>query len=263
MISIRADQVTQVILSLFDFTRPTMPRAFNVLEGITRGKILVDDLTHPTWAVVHEVTYGTVYIGGQADAALIDSLVQHFRQTGDVGLGCWLDDPLNGMLPTHPDYDGRTLNFIERSSIMNDGHNPLPDGYIAAIRDQSLLKQSFDYESTLASFGTEEEILKHTLGVDIVLDDRVVSEAATGPSTHGWIEIGIVTAESHRQRGLATFACSRLIDICEAQGYRTWWDCAKQNIASTKLARKLGYRNEREYRYIWWARNKTSNAKRP
>jgi len=80
----------------------------------------------------------------------------------------------------------------------------------------------------------------------------VVCEAATGAPTHGLIEVGVTTHESHRQRGLATIACASLITRCEAQGYKTWWDCAKQNLSSTRLARKLGYQNEREYRYIWW-----------
>ena len=55
-------------------------------------------------------------------------------------------------------------------------------------------------------------------------------------------------------RGFAYLACARLIEACEERGYNTWWDCAKQNIASTKLARKLGYQNEQEYRYVWWAK---------
>ena len=42
MIQIPVDQVTKDILSLFEFNKPTMPRAFNALEGITRGEIFVD-----------------------------------------------------------------------------------------------------------------------------------------------------------------------------------------------------------------------------
>jgi RimJ/RimL family protein N-acetyltransferase len=35
-------------------------------------------------------------------------------------------------------------------------------------------------------------------------------------------------------------------------GQQTWWNCAKQNVASAALARKLGYRTEREYRVLAW-----------
>jgi RimJ/RimL family protein N-acetyltransferase len=256
LISITADQVTPEILSLFDITRPTMPRAFNVLEGMNRGQILVNDSARPAWAVVHEVTYGTLYIGGQVDASVLESLVYRIRQVSDVGIGCWLDDPLNHMLPPKPDYDGRTLYFTERSRSSSASQTALPKEYSVVMRDQQLLKRSPDYKSTLDSFGTEEKILQNTFGVLILHGDELACEAASGASTQGLIEVGVMTAESHRQRGLATIACSHLIEMCESLGFKTWWDCAKQNIASTKLARKLGYQDEREYRYVWWSGNR-------
>jgi RimJ/RimL family protein N-acetyltransferase len=83
----------------------------------------------------------------------------------------------------------------------------------------------------------------------------VLCEAATGAPTHGRIEVGVTTAEAHRQRGFATITCATLIALCEAQGYGTWWDCAKQNTPSARLARKLGYQNQQEYRYVWWAKH--------
>lgn len=255
MITIAAHQVTPDVLALFDLTKPTMPRAFNVLEGIIRGQILVDDPTHPAWGVVREVTYGTLYIGGQMNASLLASFVQHFRQLGDVGVGCWLNDRLNDMIPPNPDYDGRTLYFTNRSPFINPLEYQLPTGYTLIRRDQRLLKQSFDYETTVNAFTTEENVLQYTLGFVVLHNGRIVCEAATGAPTHGRIEVGVTTAESYRQRGFATLACARLIEACRAHGYTTWWDCAKQNIPSIQLARKLGYRNEKEYRYVWWARN--------
>jgi len=252
VIFISCNQVTPEISGLFDITKPTMPRALNVIEGITRGQILVDDQVHPTWAVVREATYGTLYFGGEINTLLVESFVEHFRKLGEVGIGCWLDDELNDMLPLDPDYDGRTLYFTERASHNDLLNIQLPSGYTLAMRDRSLFEQSFDYGSTLDSFGSLENVMNQTLGVVILYEDKVVCEAATGAPTHGLIEVGVTTHESHRQRGLAMIACAHLIEICETKGYKTWWDCAKQNIPSTRLARKLGYQNEREYRYIWW-----------
>lgn len=254
MITITNREVRPEVMALFDLNKPTMPRAFNVLEGVNHGQILVDDPTQPTWAVVRDAIYGTLYFGGQMGAPLLASIVEHFRESGEVGIGCWLDDPLNEMLAPSPDYDGRTLYFTERSPSHDPQRPELPSGYSLVPRDEHLFSQSFDYESTLASFGSVENAIRHTLGVIIIHDDLVICEAATGAPTHGWIEIGVTTAEGHRQKGLATIACARLIELCEARDLSTWWDCAKQNIPSIKLARKLGYQNEREYRYVWWAK---------
>lgn len=255
MLSITYQEVTPEILNLFDLDNPTMPRAFNVLEGIITGQIMVDSLTQPNWAVVREGIYGTLYFGGQITSSVIPSIFGHFFQFGGIGVGCWLDNPLNQILPASPDYDGFTLYFTERSSDETNLEalvSQLPSDYALISRDEQLFKKSFDYDSTLASFGSTENVMQHTLGVSLVEDDYLVCEAATGAPTHGLIEVGVTTHENYRQKGLATIACAKLIETCEAQGYSTWWDCAKQNTPSVRLARKLGYRNEKEYRYAWW-----------
>ena len=254
MLSIAADHITTETIGLFDLAKPTMPRAFLVLEGLNRGQIMADDPGQPTWAVVRDGVYGTLYFGGKISARLVASVVQHFREIGEVGIGCWLNEPLHDLIPADPYYDGRTLYFTERSS-MNDSTVPgLPDSFRLILRDERWFPKSFDYESTLASFGSVEKALEHTLGVIILDGETVVCEAATGAPTHGLIEVGVTTAEAYRGQGFATIACARLIELCEARGYRTWWDCAKQNTPSVKLARRLGYRNEQEYRYVWWAK---------
>jgi RimJ/RimL family protein N-acetyltransferase len=45
---------------------------------------------------------------------------------------------------------------------------------------------------------------------------------------------------------------SLFIRACEGLGYRTYWICARQNRASAAVARKLGFRTEREYRLWAW-----------
>lgn len=255
LLTIAHEEVTPEIQALFDITKPTMPRALQVLEGLNQGQILVDNPERPSTAVVRDGMYGTLYFGGRVDAPLIASLVQSFRQIGEVGIGCWLDDPLNKMIPGDFDYDGRTYYFTERSHDDPIENIDMPAGYRLAARDEHLFRKSFDYQSTLELFGSVEKVMQHTLGVVILHEEMVVCEAATAAPTHGLIEVGVTTAEPHRGRGLATIACARLIEICEEQGYKTWWDCAKQNSPSVRLAKKLGYQGNPEYRYIWWAKH--------
>ena len=246
--------MTPDLLALFDIHKPTMPRAFNVLEGLNRGQILVDDLEHPTCAAVRDGMYGTLYFGGKISAPLVEALVQHFRELGEVGIGCWPDDPLNEKIPPDCDYDGRTYYFTKRSPNNVLQNTQLPVGYRLLPRDEHLFRRSFDYQSTLDLFGREADVLQQTLGVVILHEDTVACEAATGAATHGLIEVGVSTAEPYRGRGLATIACAQLIETCEERGYKPWWDCAKQNIPSVQLAKKLGYQQEPEYRYVWWAK---------
>lgn len=255
MLQITPQQLTPTIVSLFDITKPTMPRAFNVLEGTASGQIFTDTLQNPTWAAVRDGAFGTLYFGGNVHAKLFTELLDHCRQIGDTGFGCWLDDELNGMIPPNADYDGRTLYYTERTHQTDPKPSALLSGYILAERDRALLKRSSEYQWNLEIFGNEDTVLRETMGVVILHGDEIVCEAGTGAPTQGMIEIGVNTAESHRQRGLAFMACTQLIVQCEARGLHPWWDCAKQNTPSVQLAEKLGFVNKREYRYVWWKKS--------
>lgn len=254
MIILTPADVTPEILALFDREQPTMPRALAVLAGITRGEIMADDLAEPTWAAVREATYSTLYLGGRLTAPLVADLVKRLRQQGDVGIGCWPESPLVAMVPPNPQYDGRTLYFPTRSPevALAPLLSGLPPGYRLVPRDEQLFASSFDAADTLASFGSLEQVMRHTRGVMILHGDRVACEAATGAPVEGRIEVGVTSDEQHRGIGLATAACAALIATCEAEGLATWWDCAAHNAASIHLARRLGFGEGREYRYLLW-----------
>jgi RimJ/RimL family protein N-acetyltransferase len=255
MLQILPEQVTPALYALFDPDMPTMPRAFTVLDGQITGQIITDDPAHPTWGAVYHASFETLYLGGTVDAALVHQLVDRLRQSGTVVLSRWPDDPLLALLPPQPDYDGRTLYFPNRSrdTRLELYLQQLPAGYELRRMDSQLFERSLDRDSSLAAFGSAEQVLAKSLGFFLMHGDEILCEAATGPVALGRIEVGVTTHEAYRGRGYATIACARLIQACEEQGYATWWDCAKQNVASVALAHKLGYRDEREYRVLAWS----------
>jgi hypothetical protein len=259
MLQIPSEQVTPALRGLFDPNMPTMPRALHVLDGHIAGQILADDPAQPTWAGVYEGTYGSLYLGGSFDAPLVRRLVDALRQAGDVLICRWPDDPLLQILPPQPDYDGWTLYFPNRSrdTRLDVYLQQLPAGYQLRYRDAALFERSLDRDSSLAALGSAEQVLAKSLGYFLMHGDEILCEAATGPFGQGQVEVGVTTHEGHRGRGYATIACAQLIQACEEQGYETWWDCAKQNVASTALARKLGYQGEREYRVLAWSKRRS------
>ncbi len=96
-------------------------------------------------------------------------------------------------------------------------------------------------------FGSIQQALEWGYGLCLVHGDELVCEAFAGPSAGGVIEIGVETHPRHMQKGYAVITCSHLIHIMEQQGFQTYWNCAKQNLPSAALARRLGYQTEREY----------------
>jgi predicted GNAT family acetyltransferase len=61
-----------------------------------------------------------------------------------------------------------------------------------------------------------------------------------------------ITHPAYRRRGLAAVVCARTIVECERRGNRTWWNAARANVGSVRLARRLGYRTERPYQTLIW-----------
>ncbi len=82
--------------------------------------------------------------------------------------------------------------------------------------------------------------------------DEILSEATVGPPGLGIYEPGVFTQEEHRGQGYGTMIVARLIQEIEAMGGRTFWNCDKDNLASAGIARKLGYRIEKEFRCMGW-----------
>jgi GNAT superfamily N-acetyltransferase len=65
-------------------------------------------------------------------------------------------------------------------------------------------------------------------------------------------EAGVVTERPYRGKGFGTIVVAHLLKWCDEIGCATYWDCVKLNIGSLKMARKLGYGNERSYKLLAW-----------
>ncbi len=92
--------------SLFEPRQPAALRCFAVLEGITAGKIFTDDPLNPTWAVVQEAGFGTIYPGGDLPPAIQNQMIADLRLQGEVLIGLWPDDPRCEQPPPGAEYEG-------------------------------------------------------------------------------------------------------------------------------------------------------------
>ncbi len=249
-IPIPAHQVSPSLRALFDMNQPLAIRCFAVLDGAIRGQIWTDDLAQPTWGAVEEAAFGTLFLGGRPEASLVHQLVAELRQERDVALALWPDHCYNQLLPPALDFDGWELEFTDRLQ----GVDPVPDLSVpggCALRaiDAAWFARCRYRDYYTAYFGSAEETLARGFGFCLVRGQELLSEAFAADAALGMIEIGTITGEAYRGRGYAALTCARLIRECEARGYRTYWNCAKDNQASAGLARRLGYQTEKEFRY--------------
>jgi len=257
MVRITSDQVTYLIRSLFRVDEMAASRCFAVLEGAVRtGKIIVDNLVDPKWAIVQEAVDNSLYLGGSIDAPSFTEVFAALRQEGDVLVGMPPGDPRIRYLPPDPIYDGRTLEFYDRP--MGEGLDTylrqVPADCIIKRLDRSLIMHTEWGPNDVTFYGGAEMWEKICFGYCLMRGDEILSEATVGPPGMGLYEPGVFTQKDHRGKGYGTMVVARLIQEIEAMGGRTYWNCAKQNIASGAVARKLGYRIEKEYRCMAWSK---------
>jgi RimJ/RimL family protein N-acetyltransferase len=255
MIEITSAKVTPPLRALFRTDEPQARRCFIVLDGIVNtGRIITNDPLNPTWAAVWEASHSGTYFGGQLDSATVAEVFINLRKENDVLVGFWLDDPRQDLLPPDPYYEGRALEFYHRpiGQGLDQYLRRIPEGCEVRQLDRDLIMRTEWGPDDVRLAGGIEVWEKTSLGFCLMEGNEMLCEATVGPSAIGLREPGVFTQEEHRGKGYATITTAHLIQAIETLGEETYWNCAKQNVASAAVAHKLGYQVEKEYRYMAW-----------
>jgi RimJ/RimL family protein N-acetyltransferase len=195
-----------------------------------------------------------LYRGGEYTAEVLQEAVQLLRHEGVVALGFRDGDSSTSYFPPNPDAGAECLEYDR--PIGNSDLSPLlgnlPPGYSIQRMDSTLWVRSPKQEGNLIRYGSMENFLQHGIAICILCGRDLVCEAYADMEIYGTRELGIFTQKPYRGQGFATIACAHLIQLCEAAGSSTYWDCVRLNAGSRALARKLGFINERAYRLLAW-----------
>ncbi len=254
MIEISSHLVTPTIKNLFDRNAPTGVRCFAVLGGGNAGRIFVDDLNRPIRAYVWERDDGTLYQGGVKDRQGLQQIVEMLRQEGIVALDFRDGDPHMDLFPPDPEAGAECIE-LDRLVGGSDlaPFLELPHGFTVHRMGRDLLTKSPRLDETLYRYGDLENYLKTGMDVCILHGNEFVGEAGADMEINGVREVGVVTEHAYRGgQGFGTKVTAHLLKWCDELGVATYWDCVRLNIGSLKIARKLGYGNERSYKILAW-----------
>ena len=83
-----------------------------------------------------------------------------------------------------------------------------------------------------------------------VVDGRIVGTAQTAAITDRYVDIGVGTDEPWRGRGFATAAASIVARRVRETGRTPVWSCGEDNMASLRVARKLGFEEVSRLTYV-------------
>jgi len=92
-----------------------------------------------------------------------------------------------------------------------------------------------------AGFSSIEEMLRTGFVAGAVVDNSLAAIAHVSALTDTRAEIGVATHRDHRKQGLSTAAASLAVGQVIESGRVANWSCGEDNLASLRVAEKLGF----------------------
>ena len=101
-----------------------------------------------------------------------------------------------------------------------------------------------------ASFRGALALGDHGAVAGAVVDGQIVGTAHTAAVTGAYAEIGVAVDEAWRRRGFATASASIVARRMRETGRTPVWSCGEDNMASLRVARKLGFEEVSRLTYV-------------
>lgn len=215
-----------------------------VAQQIQDGDIFVDSLTNCKSALFWTYT-GFAYITGMSDAVFLNDIYE-------LVLGRTSMNSRRFVLMTQDktvlDYFAKKDDvIIERRYLFSYESDQMPvdfslsSGYeLREIDDQLLTKISGKIVPSMF-WKCADQFLTNGKGYCITYRDEVVSWAFSAAVSSREIDIGIETKEEHKQKGLGLIVANKMIRYSMNQNKSPVWACYYKNIASARMAEKLGF----------------------
>ena len=218
---------------------------YSCLQGIM-GKIYATEAETPRAAFAHVGCFG--FYAGEPDRELV-----RFKPEGFAILTPQNEAWAVLIEETYPEAKKVTRYAIRKDTAfdaeqLRKNVLQLPDGYVLRPIDADLYDQCLENPLTadfVSSFSGKQHFLEYGRGMVVVKNGEIVAGASSYSRYREGIEIEVDTVPDERRRHLALAACSALILQCLEEGLYPSWDA--QNMASVRLAEKLGYVLDHEY----------------
>ena len=243
--------VNPSLQGIFDPDLPNSPALWAVLLGKHAGKAVVDDDLNPAQCMLR-TNAALSYFSQPTQQDFLDQALPYFRRRGPV----WLVWPHRTALRSPEPQAAQAVNRVEfmdydpHSNHLDKLKRQLPDSCRIQFIDQLLLERC-EWRSEMEFYaGSLDNFLEYGLGMCLLRGDEILAEAYASALGKTRAEIGAFTSQAYRGRGYATITCAYLIEACEQRGYQAYWSCDADHAASIRVARKLGFRQERPY-YIY------------
>ena len=138
---------------------------------------------------------------------------------------------------------GRSIRTLE--DITHLLTTPAPDYRHPAVRRLALadldLLESTPLELRSGLWASPRQMIEEGIVACAIVAGQIVSTALVTALSPRYAEIGVYTREDHRRQGYATAAASLVARAIQETGRIAVWGAGAHNVASLRVARKLGF----------------------
>src|SRR4030042_1945028 len=234
--------------ALFDPNVPNNPALWAVFHGRLDGRALVDSLPNPSQCVLRTDARLT-FASYKVSQSFLADAIDYLRHIGIV----WLirspsDPPAPSGYRSNPRLE--FFDYDPHSPTLADYRKRLPADFEIRAIDHNLLDRCEWRDDMRFYCGSLENFLQNSLGFCLMHGDEIIVEVYASPLGAVYAEIGAITHEPYRGMGYAPITVAYLIEALEQRGYHAYWSCDENNPSSARVARKLGFREEKAYAFL-------------
>jgi ribosomal protein S18 acetylase RimI-like enzyme len=101
-----------------------------------------------------------------------------------------------------------------------------------------------------SGFGSAAGLLAHGIAAAAIIDARIVGLAHTSAQSVRYADLSVAVLPAYRGRGLATATAALVAGRLQVQGRVPVWSASENNVASLRIAAKLGFEQVARRTYV-------------
>lgn len=245
MISVKPARIRRQLHELWNDKDELPPTLWSAIEGAHPAIAFCDQLESPQWCLLRSSYSGRTFAAGDIDRKTLQLCIRRLRRSGPLHINTNLLD--TSMFVRAPAI--RQIEFFERTLSLASETRLLSDKPFNAEIQQvtaELFPKLMWKQELVRAYGSSTHYVKRSCGFALVKQGKIISEAHAFFWGKKYVDIGTTTDPAYRGVGASAICCMHLINSIEKRGFRPYWCCDANNVASAAVARKLGFYRGKE-----------------
>lgn len=239
------------------------PSFSGIIAGECTGEMWVDNFKNPNIALVFSFAVGGFSILGELPNIesynkFVTFIVENiFAQLKDKGIDYFkfsieseearpyiLDIFKNRIIQSEYEYMFRRDYRYDEIITIPVSYEifKVDSEFLEKVEREEFVNKEILTERLLMSLGTYKNYLSKSVAFVAVNKNRIIAVIIGTSIFKNIIPIDIETENEHRKKGVALTLIQHFIKECINNGYVIQWDCMDTNIASKRIAGKVGFK---------------------